>query len=329
MIFTVAAFAPLVVLAATGTPPPSPGPTATPTLTGDQIVKVDTMFAWLSGGVWLTAVIALVGSAVVYFWSRRKITESAPVDDKELEQARIIYGFWLIVAGLFLTLAVVTLTVNLFRPEQVGTADILAVVSSVTGIVGTLIAAFFGIQAAGAGRSQALTALGKLQSGNQAGSGSCKLDPGYGPHAGNTRVSVTGNGFTGATAINFGMTQGVGFEFVNDGLVRATSPPSDTKAKSDADVTVVFPTAATRNVPVGTFYYYTLDPPKGPVAGGTPVTIIGTGLTGAVSVSFGTIAVPGPKTDANGNLVVDAPASTTPGQVDVTVTFPSDSTTNT
>ena len=85
------------------------------------------MFAWLSGGVWLTAVLALVGSAIVYFASRRKDAEPVPVDDKDLEQARIIYGFWLIIAGLFLTLAVVTLTVNLFRPQNAGTAQIWAV----------------------------------------------------------------------------------------------------------------------------------------------------------------------------------------------------------
>ncbi len=282
------------------------------------------MFAWLSGGVWLTAVLALVGSAIVYFASRRKDAEPVPVDDKDLEQARIIYGFWLIIAGLFLTLAVVTLTVNLFRPQNAGTAEILAVVSSVTGIVGTLIAAFFGIQAAGAGRSQALSALSNLQSSNQAGVPACKIDPSYGPHAGNTRVSITGSGFTGATAVNFGMTPGANFELVNDGLVRSTTPPSDEKAKSDVDVVVVIPTASKPNIPAGTFYYYTVDPAKGPVAGGTSVTIIGTGLTGAVAVSFGTVVVQNPKTDANGNLLVDSPASTAPGPVDVSVTFPVD-----
>ncbi len=285
------------------------------------------MFAWLSGGIWLTAVIALGLSTAIFFLSRRKDPDHTQVDDKDLDRARIIYGFWLIVAGLFLTLAVVTLTVNLFRPQNVGTADILAVVSTVTGIVGTLIAAFFGIQAAGAGSSQALTALKESRSSSQVTSPTCKMDPGYGPHAGNTRVSVTGNGFTGASAVNFGMTSGDNFELVNDGLVRSTTPPSDQKVKSDVDVVVVFPTAAAGNIPVGTFYYYTVDPPRGPVAGGTRVTIIGTGLTGATAVNFGAIAVQNPAHDADGNLVVDTPASAA-GFVDVSVTFPADSPTN-
>ena len=41
-------------------------------------------------------------------------------------------------------------------------------------------------------------------------------------------------------------------------------------------------------------------------------------------MSFGTVVVQNPKTDANGNLVVDSPASTAPGPVDVSVTFPVD-----
>lgn len=66
-----------------------------------------------------------------------------------------------------------------------------------------------------------------------------------------------------------------------------------------------------------------ISPTTGPVAGGTVVTINGTGLSGATAVNFGTVAgtiTPGaPNTDIL--LTVTSPA-TTAGQMDITVVTP-------
>lgn len=39
------------------------------------------------------------------------------VTDRDLETTRVVYGFWPIIASLLLTLAVVTLTINMLRTE--------------------------------------------------------------------------------------------------------------------------------------------------------------------------------------------------------------------
>ncbi|MBV8239554.1 MAG: IPT/TIG domain-containing protein, partial [Hyphomicrobiales bacterium] len=143
---------------------------------------------------------------------------------------------------MVITLLVLVITLTAFAPEEPKTTDIVAIISAVTGVIGTLTAAFFGIQAAGAGRSQAMTTLGEQikAQGTVTTTTPSKLEPSYGPHAGSTRVSITGNGFQGASGANFGVTPGADFEFVNDGLVRATSP-SAVAGVDEAKVVVVFP----------------------------------------------------------------------------------------
>jgi hypothetical protein len=126
-------------------------------------------------------------------------------DDKFIEALRIIYGFWLIVSALLIALLVLTITLVSIHLDGSGNpANIVAIIGTVTGLTTTLTAAFFGIQQAGAGRSQALTALSQLKLPGSDGAGSSRLAPSYGPHSGGTRVSITGNGFTGASAVNFG-----------------------------------------------------------------------------------------------------------------------------
>ena len=68
----------------------------------------------------------------------------------------------------------------------------------------------------------------------------------------------------------------------------------------------------------------TVSPAAGPFAGGTKVTITGTGFSGATAVNFGAIAVPASKFTVNSGgtqITVTSPAGT--GVVDVTVTAPS------
>ena len=284
------------------------------------IKEVGTLLA-----VWGGAALALIILAASFLRSQR----AGSPNDKDLEASRLIYGFWLIIGSLFLTLGVVVIATTTLRPPQTGTADMLAIITAVTGVIATLVAAFFGVQAAGAGRSQALSTLAQFQSQAQPTDSQSKMDPSYGPHVGGTRVSVTGNGFTNASAMNFGTTPGTHFEVVNDGLVRANTAPAPA-GKDTVDISVIFPTATPPNRSIGTFYYYTIEP-SAALAGAT-IDIKGAGLTTATGVRFGTADPVVPVHEADGRIrvtVPPAPAGMALGdEVDISVVFPVDTPTN-
>jgi hypothetical protein len=125
--------------------------------------------------------------------------------------------------------------------------------------------------------------------GGAPGSGSAvasKLDPSYGPHSGWTKVSITGNGFTGASDVNFGASPGTNFKFENDGLVTVNSPSAQSK-DNEVKVSIVFPGTSPPKREVGTFCYYTIDPSHGPTTGGGQVRISGSGLKEVSAVRFG------------------------------------------
>jgi uncharacterized Tic20 family protein len=106
------------------------------------------------GGILL---LALIGSLIAWQWRK---TPQAKDDERALEELRIIYGFWLIVSVLLIALLVFVVTLAVIPPDTTTKAsDIVAIAGTVTGLITTLTAAFFGIQQAGAGRSQALTTL--------------------------------------------------------------------------------------------------------------------------------------------------------------------------
>jgi hypothetical protein len=277
------------------------------------------------GGVLL---LALIGSLIAWQWRK---TPQAKDDDKALEELRIIYGFWLIVAVLLIAFLVFVVTLTVIPPDSTTKAsDIVAIAGTVTGLITTLTAAFFGIQQAGAGRSQALTALARSTGADGAVVG--KLDHSYGPHSGGTKVSITGNGFTGASGVNFGATPGTNFKFENDGLVTVNSPPAQSK-DNEVKVYLVYSRASPPNSEVGTFYYYTIDPSHGPAtggaAGGQAVKIIGAGLRDVSAVKFGDNDGTnlGPLTpDASGreSRAVTAPDGSQGSDVPVKLVFPVD-----
>jgi hypothetical protein len=236
----------------------------------------DGQWVALGGGILLLLLLAFL---VVWQWLKSPQVKD---DDKALEQLRITYGFWLIVSALLIAVLFSVITLTVFGKDAQG---IVATTGTVTGLITTLTAAFFGIQQAGAGRSQALTALTQLSAPGSDGAGASKLDPSYGPHSGGTKVSITGNGFTGAKDVNFGATAGANFNFENDGLVTVNSPPAQSK-DNEVKVSIIFPGASPPNREVGTFYYYTIDPSHGP-ATGTQVKISGSGLKEVSAVKFG------------------------------------------
>ncbi|MFF8770826.1 beta strand repeat-containing protein [Kitasatospora sp. NPDC015120] len=151
------------------------------------------------------------------------------------------------------------------------------------------------------------------------------LAPTSGSTAGGTAVTLTGSGFTGATAVAFGATAAASFTVNSDTSITATAPAH---AAGTVDVTVTTPggTSAT-----GTADHYTyvapaptvtgLDPGHGPTAGGTTVTLTGSGFTGATAVAFGATAAASFTVNSDTSITATAPAHAA-GTVDVTVTTP-------
>ncbi|MEL0627543.1 IPT/TIG domain-containing protein [Salinibacterium amurskyense] len=112
------------------------------------------------------------------------------------------------------------------------------------------------------------------------------LAPDSGPEAGGTEVTITGTGFTGATGVTFDGDDGTSFTVVSDTEITVTSP-----AHAAGDVDVVVTHASGDSVPVDFTYLApptvtSIAPDEGPLAGGTEVTITGTGFTGATGVTF-------------------------------------------
>ncbi len=102
-------------------------------------------------------------------------------------------------------------------------------------------------------------------------------------------VAVSGWGFTGTTAVDFGATPALAVDVLDDTHLMAVSPPGT--APVDVSVT----TAAGTSTPTSSdVYTYTnppqlsgLSPPTGPVGGGTTLVITGRFFTGVTSVIVG------------------------------------------
>ena len=85
--------------------------------------------------------------------------------------------------------------------------------------------------------------------------------------------------------------------------------------------TAPFAVAATE-VPLAAPAVTGISPASGPQAGGTSVTITGTGLTGATAVYFGTVPATGFTVNSATQVTATAPAAASAGTVNVTVTTP-------
>jgi Protein kinase domain/IPT/TIG domain len=170
------------------------------------------------------------------------------------------------------------------------------------------------------------------------------VSPEGGTDVGGTTVTITGTGLSRATLVTFG---GVAGRIISrsDTQITVASPPSTgtvgitvTTAAITADsgtritgtgtvdVIVTTPTGASKLTAADQYTFGApppavtgVSPDSGGTAGGTTVSITGTGLAGATGVTFG--GVPGRITsDSNTQITVTSPPGT--GTVNVTVTTP-------
>ena len=146
------------------------------------------------------------------------------------------------------------------------------------------------------------------------------VTPNQGGTAGGTSVTITGTGFTGTTAVDFGAIAATSVNVVSDTQITANSPPGS----GAVDVTVITPDGTSAIVTNDQFTYvpavFSVAPAFGPAAGGTSVTVTGTGFTSATAVAFGGGAATSFTIDSDTQITAISPAGA--GTVDVTVTTP-------
>jgi large repetitive protein len=118
------------------------------------------------------------------------------------------------------------------------------------------------------------------------------VSPSAGPTSGGTSVTITGTGFTGASTVRFGSVSAM-FALKSSTEIVATSPAQSAGTR---DVSVKTPGGTSAAVSADRFTYQAapnvtkISPSSGPKAGGTSVTITGTGFTGATTVRFGSVS---------------------------------------
>jgi len=149
------------------------------------------------------------------------------------------------------------------------------------------------------------------------------ISPNSGPAGGGTTVTVSGTGFTGATSVSFGATSVTTTISVNAAGTQLTvkSPPGTSGSAVSVKVTTLGGTSTT--VSAGTFTYgptiSSVTPTSGPPAGGTKVTINGSGFTTVSSVKFGATAATAYTVTSASKIVATSPAHAA-GTVTITVT---------
>lgn len=157
------------------------------------------------------------------------------------------------------------------------------------------------------------------------------VDPNTGLATGNTIVTITGTGFTSSgMTVKFGTVTAV-FTYIDTTTIIAVAPA---QSAGTVDVIVTTPGGTSPNTAADNFTYTgstapvvtSVSPASGPV--GTTITIIGTGFTGATSVTVG--GVPASFTvNSSTQITATVPTGTPAGVVDVRVTGPGGTSLNT
>ena len=150
------------------------------------------------------------------------------------------------------------------------------------------------------------------------------ISPASGKPAGGDTVTITGSGFTGATGVQFGSIAAATatVRVVSDTEITVTSPAP--ASLGTVNVTVTTPGGTSATSAADQFTYAAepavvtgISPALGPAAGGTIVTITGTGFLGAIGVDFG--QAPATPMTVNSGTQITATSPAGSGTVPVTV----------
>ncbi|MBV9292184.1 MAG: IPT/TIG domain-containing protein, partial [Frankiales bacterium] len=148
------------------------------------------------------------------------------------------------------------------------------------------------------------------------------VSPNAGPTAGGTVVTITGTNFLNGATVSFGGSPGTSVTVNSGTSITATSPAGS----GTVHVTVTTPGGTSATSGADQFTYDVLptvtgvSPSAGPTAGGTPVTITGTGFVNGATVSFGGSAATGVTVNSATSISATSPAGS--GTVHVRVTTP-------
>ncbi|MFH9978383.1 IPT/TIG domain-containing protein [Streptomyces sp. NPDC017179] len=147
------------------------------------------------------------------------------------------------------------------------------------------------------------------------------ISPAQGASSGGTVITVTGTGFTGVAAVQFGGRAATSFTVLSSTQLTAI-PPSGTGA-----VNVTVTTSQGTSTQTVTYTYVAaptvsgVTPSQGPVSGGTSVALTGINLSGATTVLFDGNAARAFNVLSATRIVAVTPAHA-PGAAAVTVTTP-------
>ncbi|HEY1449547.1 MAG TPA: penicillin acylase family protein [Solirubrobacteraceae bacterium] len=148
-----------------------------------------------------------------------------------------------------------------------------------------------------------------------------KVTPHIGSTAGGTTVTITGSKFTAASAVHFGSTPAASFTVSSDGSITAVSPEGE---PGIVDVTVSSEGGTSTILGRDHFKYEKptitgVSPNSGSVAGGTAVTITGTGFApgAATTIKFDNKEASSVNCSSSTTCTAVSPAHKAVGTVDV------------
>jgi hypothetical protein len=149
------------------------------------------------------------------------------------------------------------------------------------------------------------------------------LSPRSGATTGGTKVTISGSGFTGASAVTFGSTPAVSFIVDSDIAITAITPA---EGAGKVDVTVTGTGGSSPVDPADEFTFAlrfpvvsSVTPNSGPQGGGTQVVIVGSQfMKRGTTVSFG--STPAESFSVLNSKTIMATSPPGSGTVDVTVT---------
>ena len=147
--------------------------------------------------------------------------------------------------------------------------------------------------------------------------------PSFGPAAGGTTITIFGSNLTGTTTVTFGGVAGTSLTVLTDLALTVVTP---LHAAGAVDVVVTTPGGSATDASAFTYVaaasVTSISPATGTPAGGTSVTITGTGFNNATAVRFGISPTFGFVLVSDTEITALTPAHTA-GVVDVIVASPS------